>query len=399
MTQTEEPSGEALPVTSTKRTTFNGLAQVAFVVGVLAAGLIANRVLSSGASAPQIRVSGAAITTVDVVQPEIGDVQVRLNETGTVQVRNSIDLSPQVTGRVVMVNPALASGGTFRRGEVLFRLDDADYRANIDRARADLAARQAELQVEQAEADIAQREWDLVNPGEPIPSNVAREPQLASAKAGVQSAQAALEDARLDLNRVTFSLPFDGRVLSTTIEVGQNLSAGQSYGRAYDPSGVEVSVAVSTFVIEAFAPVTGRDAVVRSRNVPIASANTAYAATVIRADAELDQETRLARLIIGFAETVSLLPGDFVDVELTGPTVPNAYMFPERAIQENRSVWVVEEGQLVLRQPQLVSVEDGNVMALPFDTGDGIVVSALNNPQEGDSVVLSGAELGAGEQP
>ncbi|MEO1018229.1 MAG: efflux RND transporter periplasmic adaptor subunit [Pseudomonadota bacterium] len=326
----------------------------------------------------------------DVVQPLVRDTQIRLNETGTVQVRNSIDLSPQVSGRVISVNPALASGGRFGAGEVLFRLDDADYRANIERANADLAARQADLEVERAEAEIARREWALVRPNEPIPENVAREPQLARAEAAVRSAEAAIADARLDLSRVTFSLPFEGRILSTTIEVGQNLSAGQSYGRAYDPSSVEVSVPVNSAVLDGLSPAAGRDAIVRTRQLALQQERPSYAARVTREEAELDAQTRLAGLILEFTEAVTLRPGDFVDVEIAGPVIPNAHVFPEGAVQENRTVWVIESGTLAPRRPQFVSAEAGNIVTLPFDVADGIIITTLNNPQEGDPVAIAG---------
>ena len=390
MSQSEHAADETQSAANGGKNRLNGLIQVGLVFGVLAMGLAANRILSSGSTAPQIQASGSSMIAVDAIQPIVRDTQVRLIETGTVQVRNSIDLSPQVSGRVVSVNPALASGGVFRAGEVLFRLDDADYRANIERANADLAAREADLQVEQAEAEIAQREWALVRPGEPIPANVAREPQLARAEAAVRSAEAALVDARLDLSRVTFSLPFNGRILSTTIEVGQNLSAGQSYGRAYDPAGIEVSVPVNPAVLDGLSPATGREAIVRTRQLALSQQSSAYAARVTREDAELDAQTRLARLILEFTEDVSLRPGDFVDVEIAGPVIENAYVFPEGAVQENRSVWVVENDALARRRPQLVFAEAGSVVTLPFDAADGIVVTMLNDPQEGDPVMVAG---------
>lgn len=390
MSDPDKLAAEATPKADAQKGSISGIVQVGLVVGVLAIGLIANRVLSSMSTAPQIRTAGASSATAVVVQPEIGDTRIRLIETGTVQVRNSVELSPQVGGRVVWVNPALASGGTFRRGEVLFRLDDADYRAAIDRARADLAARRADLQVEQAEAEIAIREWELVNPGEPVPSNVAREPQLARNEAAVQSAQTVLADAERNLSRVNFSLPFDGRVQATAVEVGQNLMAGQSYGRAYEDGGIEVSVPINAALMEALSPSTGREAIVRPRQVLTSQGDVTYAAIVTRADAELDPQTRLARLTLEFAEQVPLLPGDFVDVEISGPVIAGTYRFPEAAMQENRSVWVVEDSRLTQRQPQLIFVDVGVISTLPFDTGDGIVVSSLNDPEEGDPVVAVG---------
>jgi len=200
-----------------------GVLQIMLVIAVLAAGIMANHLLSNNQAASGIQIAGNQSASVSVIRPQISDAQITLDETGTVQVRNSIELSPQVTGRVVYVSESLASGGTFKQNEVLFRLEDTDYKTNLERAKADLSARLADLRVEQSEADIAKKEWNLINPTEPVPANVAREPQLERARAAVNSAEAMLADAQLDLERTKFSLPFDGRILATTIEIGQNL--------------------------------------------------------------------------------------------------------------------------------------------------------------------------------
>ncbi len=399
MSETDDTNAQSASETDAGKNRRNGILQVILVFGVLAAGVIANRVLSNVPTAPQIRAAGTATLVVRVVQPEVRDTELRLRETGTVQVRNSVELSPQVSGRVVQVNPALAPGGTFAAGEVLFRLDDADYRAAIDRARADLAARQADLEVERAEAEIARREWELVNPGEPIPSNVAREPQLARAESAVRSAETALVDAQRDLSRVNFSLPFDGQVQATSVEVGQNLMAGQSYGRAFEQGGIEVSVPINPTALEALAPAEGRQAVVRIRQRPGSQDVLAYPARVTRADAELNPQTRLARLTLEFTDAVPLLPGQFVEVEIVGPVVPDAVRFPEGAMQQDFTVWVVEGDRLVSRRVQLVTAMQGQIVTLPFDSADGIVVSPLNDPREGDKVVIAGAAQGDGDEP
>ena len=81
----------------------DGIVQVAIVAGVLAAGVIANFVLSRGSSEPQVRVSGADAIVVDLIQPQVRDTPIRIVETGTLQVRSAIELSPQVSGRVMSV--------------------------------------------------------------------------------------------------------------------------------------------------------------------------------------------------------------------------------------------------------------------------------------------------------
>jgi len=374
----------------------DGVLQVVLVAGVLAAGMIANVVLSRGSSEPPLRVSGADVVIVEVAQPLVRDTAIRVVETGTIQVPSQIELSPQVGGRVVDVSPNLASGGYFVSGEVLFRLDDADFRSALNRSLAEVSAAQADLRVERAEADVARREWAMVHPNEAIPPLVAREPQISRAEAALQSAEAALADARLALSRTAFSLPFDGRILSTTIKVGQNLVAGQSYGRAYENHDLEVSVPVNAAALEGLSPVVGRAAVVRPQTRSRGNGR-AYPATVTRADAELDAQTRLARLTLAFTEPVPLLPGEFVQAEIVGPVVGDAYLIPERSVTDNRSVWVVSEGRLARRQPTIVFAEEGRFVTLPFDSAEGIVVSTLAAPIEGAAVEIAGRSGGAGD--
>lgn len=389
MKQNDTPEKGPTPTDDSAHIRTKGIVQVWLVIGVLTVGLLVNVILSNTGTVPQVRAAGPAAAKVEIVQPTIGDAQIRLEETGTVQVRNSIELSPQISGRVISANPALASGGHFRSGEILFQIDDSDYISSVERAEADLAATMADLQVEQAEADIARREWALVNPGEPISDIVAREPQLARAKSAVRSAEAALASAQLDLKRVVFSLPFDGRILSTSIEIGQNLVAGQSYGRAYNPNSIEVSVPINATALQGLSPETGASATVRAQQLRLNTSSnrsdTIYTASVSRADAELDSLTRLGRLTLTFNEPVPLLPGEFVEVEIAGPTVRNVYTFPERALQENRVVWVIKDGRLASRRPELIYANNGEVISLPFDSADGIVLTALSDPQEGDS--------------
>ncbi|MDP5137460.1 efflux RND transporter periplasmic adaptor subunit [Rheinheimera baltica] len=367
----------------------HGLLQVILVIAVLAAGIISNHLLSNNQAASGIQIAGNQSASVIVIRPELSDTQITLDETGTVQVRNSIELSPQVTGRVVYVSESLASGGTFKKNEVLFRLEDTDYKTNLERAKADLSARRADLRVEQSEADIAKKEWNLINPTEPVPANVAREPQLERARAAVNSAEAILADAQLDLERTKFSLPFDGRILATTIEIGQNLIAGQPYGKAYDPASIEISVPVTTTMLQALYPAVGRDAQVRLSQIHGAQRQLNYPAVVIRENAELDPTTRLAKLILQFTDAVQILPGEFVNVEINGTVVADTFTFPDIALQENRSVWVVESQTLVKRQPEIIFARAGKIVTRRFDIGDGIVVTPLNNPKQGMAVTIS----------
>lgn len=367
-----------------------GWLQIVLVAGVLLAGLALNAILSSTSTTPRQKVVGSSTIPVEVIHPSIIDKPFKVSGAGVIQSRNTIDLSPQVSGRVISVSLNLASGGSFKAGDVLFRLDGSSLRAVLDQSLADLSSAQADLRVEQAEAAVAIEEWELINPEEPVPPLVAREPQISQAEAAVQSAKAGLEEAQLDLSRVNFSLPFDGRIVSTTIEVGQNLTSGQSYGNAYDATSLEISVPVNARVLNYLAPAEGRQARIYERD-GLTQRTRSFAAKVVRVDAELDSETRQATVTLAFTEETPLLPGTFIEVEIDGPIIPNAHLVPEQAVSEDRIIWVVSQGTLATREPQFLFPEDGFVVTEAFDFADGIVVSPLLEPLVGATVTVVGS--------
>ena len=382
----EPPKPKPKPKRNTKAL-IAGWLQIILVAAVLLAGIAANAILSSSSTAPRQTVAGSSTTPVEVIRPQVEDKPLKVTASGVIQSRNAIDLSPEVSGRVVSVSPNLASGGSFKAGDVLFSIDDASLNAVLDQSRADLSSAEADLRVERAEAAVASEEWALLYLEESVPPLVAREPQISQAVAAVQSAKAALEEARLDLSRVNFSLPFDGRIVSTTIEVGQNLTSGQSYGSAYDGTSLEISVPLNASALDYLDPAEGRQARIVSRD-GLTQRTQSFAARVVRVDAELDSETRQATVTLAFNENTTLLPGTFIEVEIDGPIITDAHLVPERAVAEDRTIWVVADGVLAMREPRFYFPQDGFVVTEAFDFADGIVVTPLLEPLAGAVVEI-----------
>jgi RND family efflux transporter MFP subunit len=357
-----------------------GSLQIILVVGVLLIGIAINQILAAASAPPRQSVVGDDAVLVEVIRPEPMSTPLIIRESGVAQARNTIGLTPQVGGQVVEVSPNLASGQLFEADEVLFRVDPADYQAELDRANAELSSAQADLRVERAEAEVARNEWNLVNPGEPIPDLVAREPQIARAEAAVESATARKRTAELNLSRVSFSLPFAGRIVSTTVELGQTLSPNQSYGQAYGLDSLEVSVPVNATVLDRLEPAVGRPATLKLEG---ARSVREYPAEVVRVEAELDAQTRQAGLIVRPTGITDIIPGAFLNVEITGPQLTGALPIPEQAISDGLEVWVVASGRLARRSIiPLGLTAEGEILVAPFNYGDGLIISPLVTPTE-----------------
>ncbi|MCS5568132.1 MAG: HlyD family efflux transporter periplasmic adaptor subunit, partial [Pseudomonadales bacterium] len=312
--------------------------------------------------------------------------------TGTINVRNYIELVPEVSGRIVDLSSALRAGGSFAAGEVLIGIDDRDFRLALDQANAEVAGATSNLLLQQTEGEVASSNYALLHPGEPVPALVAKEPQIGQAQAQLLAAEARASAAQLDLSRTQMSLPFAGKVTSSTAEVGQMLSRGQSFGRVFALDSLEVRVPIGLEELQSLLPVEGRKALVYVGRGAMLDP-ISYEARVERVAAELDERTRFSKLYLRLKGNPNVSPGRFIDVKVVGPTVVNSLEIPESAEQGGGSVWIVRNNKLASVSPRIRSRSAHGILVDAFDYGQGIVVGVVPSAYMGMRVRAVTREL------
>jgi multidrug resistance efflux pump len=154
---------------------------------------------------------------------------------------------PQVSGPIIYASPALVDGGDFKKGEVLVRIDPADYQLAVTLARARIKETESSLKLAEEEAAAAQEEWQLLNEDKPgsrrkLPALVAKLPQLEAAKARLAADGAELKKATLNLARTKMKAPFNGRVSEENVDIGQYVSTGQNLATLFSTRAAEIVV-------------------------------------------------------------------------------------------------------------------------------------------------------------
>ena len=329
------------------------------------------------------------IQLVSVVRPRPTVTIPDINTTGTLVVRSYVVLSPQVSGRVAYVSDALRAGGVFTAGEALLVIEAEDFELNLAQARADVASAEATLELRQAEGSAAIENYTLLNPDQPdrqVPPLVAKVPQINQAKAQLASANAREQVAALALERTRFSLPFAGRIAESSVELGQLLSPGQTFGRAFANNAIEVLVPITTTDLALISPAINRAATVIVDN-------REYAAVVDRIAAELDGQSRFARIFLRMTEDKLIPPGTFADVTIPGEPLVNSFVLPEAARQINDSVWIIANGTLQRVQPEVLATSADGLMVRAFDYQGGIVLGSVPGARNGLEVSESTVQL------
>jgi multidrug efflux system membrane fusion protein len=328
---------------------------------------------------------------------------------GRVTPRAEIDLAPEVSGKVLEVSPSLVSGGFFAAGDVLVEIDPTDYELSVERAKAEVAQMEVRVAEERAEADVASREWRDLRGGSAPPPLVAREPQLAEARARLAAARASLDQARTDLSRTVIRAPFEGRVRSENVDAGQLLSRGIPIARIYAIDTAEIRVplpdddlAYLDFSLDAVGTSLA-DAIVRAE---FGGSMHEWKGRVVRTEGQIDPETQVVHAVVEIADpygrrpapnaerasTAPLAVGLFVDVDILGKTVAQAFAVPRAAFRGDNVVLVVDaENRLRFREVEIFRRERERVVVTSgLSGGERVCISPLEVAVESMPVRVAG---------
>ena len=337
-------------------------------------------------------------TTVRVLQVSSAAEYLSIVSQGTVQPRSQSELIPEVTGRVEWISPALVSGGNFVTGDVLLRIDDADYRTQLQRAEASLQRSQVERQ---HAADELERLTSLNR------RQLASEQQLDDARRGADVAQANLdesaanlEQARRDLERTELRAPFDGLVRNEQVDMGQFITRGQSIGTIFATDYVEVRLPIAADQLAYLGlPVSTRGQIREELRPEVTVAadfgdtRLLWSGQLVRLEAEFDERSRMVygvtRLRMEPGEDQPILPvGLFVQADIRGARVDQVIRLPRSAMRDDNQVLVVDEqDRLHFRQVTLLRLEHDDVLiSAGLNDGERVCISPLQTVVEGMQV-------------
>lgn len=372
------------------------LLPVAILVLVGGGGMFAISVLK-----PQPETTDALPQALSVFGEQVQrrDLNLVVEAQGEVRPRAEISLTPQVGGRIAYVSDRFLDGAEITRGQVLVRLDAADYELAVVSARAGVATAEQRLARERAESELAIR--DLQDLGLTDASPLARrEPQLAEAQAALDSANAQLRDAELALERTAIRAPFNGRVREKAVDVGQFVSPGQNLGRVFATDIMEVSLPLTDQQLGqlglsiAYSETPANPGPEVTFRAEIGGEMREWEGRIARTSAALNSQSRLIN-VFGVVEDpygkgadgdAPMAPGLFVAAEITGRTVEDVLWAPRAAMRGTNQLYIgdQEAGILSIRPVDVVHTDQsGAYFHSGAEAGELAIVSPVQAAFDG----------------
>jgi RND family efflux transporter MFP subunit len=375
--------------------------QLILVIAVLGAGALSMKVFVEGRPSLEKEAPKITVPIVRVFRVQAGLETVTISGEGTVRPEKQITLIPQVSGKIIEISPSLVNGGYFNKGQVLLRIEPADYQLALVLARSRVMEAESYLLLLEEESAAALEEWKLLRrdddtlPEDPPPLLV-KEPQLLAARSGLKAAGADLKKSELNLERTIIKAPFDGRVADENVDLGQFVSPGQPMATIYSTESVEIflpleDMALAWFSVPKFTTDTndGSEAVIKAQ---VAGQEKAWSGRIVRAVGRLDERTRMIQVVVRvedpFGSNPPLAPGQFVRVEIRGRSLSDAFSLPRAAVRLDNTVWVVDEKGVLRFQRVEIARRDGEraIVTDGLNDGEMVVISSIKNVTEGMNV-------------
>jgi len=320
--------------------------------------------------------------------------------TGTVQPVEEVLLNAMVSGQVIERSVDFVPGGMVRKGQVLLKIDSADYQYELDLRKSELLQAQSDLELEMGRQKIAQQDLALVG-NDSISDDqkflVLRQPQLNAIKAQIKLAEANYNQAQLNLDRTSVKAPFDAHVISQAVTVGSRVSPGGNLGKLVGTHEYWVTATIPIDKLKWLSfpsSARGNGAPVIIRNYTSWQEGQFRMGNLYNQIGSLDRQTRLARILIRVPDPLGyqsrnrskpkLLIGEFVEVRIQGRKTEELVKLNRDYIRTNQTVWVMEEGKLAIRK---VSIEllDAEFAYITegLEDGESVVTSNISTVTEG----------------
>lgn len=355
---------------------------------VLAVALVAckpagNEPGTAGGEAPPPEVS--VVTVASVTVPRTLDLPGRLVSTRIAEVR------AQVSG--IILERTFEEGSLVGKGDVLFRIDPAVYKAEVDSraaalARAEATRVQAAKQSERTETLLERQATSTAQHDVAIAS-------LRQAEADVANAQAQLVRARIDLDYATVRAPIAGRIGRALVTEGALVGQGDATKLALiqqvDPIYADFNASASDPSVLA-----DRAAGKGGTEVRLVLPNGALhedAGHLLFSDVSVDPGTGQVSLRATFPNPkVALLPGTYVRIRMAQGTLPGAVVVPAQAIQRSSAgvaqAFVVGADKTIALRPLRTGAltDDGWIVEEGLKPGESVVVEGFQKIQPGMAV-------------
>lgn len=339
--------------------------------------------LAGSKASPPRSEAPAQARAVRTLVAQNGPVRLSIPITGRLRATDRMVLTAEVSGTLQRTGKAFREGGAFNRGEVLFRIDDGEVRAQINAQQSaflrTLVQLVPDLRIDQPEQAA---KWDAYLKSVPVDGQLPELPKLASeqernylAGRGVLDQYYGIRALYERRGKYVVTAAFDGVVAAAGVEPGTIVTPGTRLGEFIAPTSLELETAIGA----------GELALVKvgdTLHLTSTEGPGSWTGRIIRIGESIDASTQTVKLFVQ-VDGKDLRDGQYLSGRIEAGSLNDAVSVPRSALLEDGALYTVADSALV-KQPVTIlhqGVEQAVVKGL--SNGQVVVTDRLSGAFEG----------------
>ena len=318
------------------------------------------------------------------------DIDTEVVAFGRVRTAQSLDLISEVSGRMTEGSIRLKAGKNFKKGTLLFSIDDKEASLNLKSTKSnflrDLAAILPDIKIDYKDNFSSWKKYfadlniDKNFPKLPSPKNDKEKTFLATK--GIYSSYYSIKSTEERLKKHRYYAPFDGSITDVVVESGAYVNAGTRIGKIIRSGVHELQVAVET----------GNVAWIQEGSpAKIYSDETQqnWGGTVSRISDFVNENTQTVDVFVSIQSGgKKIFDGQFMRSSIPSRTIKNGLAIPRNIIYNGNEVFVVQDSLLKVVKVNIYRTDEDIVIVNGLDVGADLVVEPLINAHNGMKVFM-----------
>ncbi|MCB4204392.1 efflux RND transporter periplasmic adaptor subunit [Deferribacterales bacterium Es71-Z0220] len=377
-----------------KKKWWERLLAFALIIVIIALTFLAVRYLTTSKPKPKKKAPQQMKAVVETEKVAAGNFTLTIESFGIVKASDSLTLTPEISGKIIYLSDTVIPGNIIKKGTLIAKIDDTDYKNQVIKAEASLRKAEADYKLELGSSDVAKKELELAKNLNILDNSSAdlsialRKPQLLKAKAAVELAEAELMIAKNNLLKTSIYAPFDIVVTEKGTSLGSYVSPSSALLKGFNKNEVWIEANIPYYQLK-FLDIENQ----KQKDVIITNLNDTTGYTFKGKFLKLLPQTESNGLLSKVLMKVDspfknlsnpLLVNNKVKVIFKGVTLKNVYRIKSEFIRDNNTLYIFKDKKLkIVKINILYSDENYTYIDAGLNDGDKIITTNIHNAIEG----------------
>lgn len=354
---------------------------------ILILGFIGMRILISMKKEPTKRAAVVRPRMVAAQVVQLKNIPAQITAYGRLMSAQPITLFSEVSGEIMRGTVPFQPAQSFKKGDLLLKIDDRQIKLDINTAKSDflnaVASVLPELKVDfPEEYEKYQAYFDCCGFGEELrelPDTDNQKVKLFLSRFNVYKLYFAVRNLEIRLEKHYFYAPFTGSIISADLRVGSTVRVGSQLGQIINLENLEVELPIPAIDVQC---------IDQTKPVIFTSSEIAgqWRGKIQRIGKNIDTRTQSVQVYasVDRGDRNGLYNGVFLKAQIPGTVIKNGLAIPRKALYEDRFVYLIKTGKLDYREVTVAFQEPDSVIATGgLVNGDTLVVELLQGVAPG----------------